>query len=102
MSDFSAYKRSLPAGFAVKEKYRDIVTVRLTRFLSHQTRKLSLFAFYSPAENDYLLQPVVSYKVSDSLSVAFGGNVFGGEKRSTFFGQFDQNDNVYMNLRYDF
>jgi len=102
MSDFGAYKRSLPAGFSRKERYRDIVTLRLTQLLKHQTWKLSLFVFYSPAENDYLLQPQVTYKVSDSLSVAFGGNVFGGEKRTTFFGQFDQDDNAYLNLRYDF
>jgi len=102
MSDFDAYKRSLPAGFARKERYRDIVTLRLTQFLKYQTWKLSLFAFYSPAENDYLLRPQVTYKVSDNLSVALGGNVFGGEKRTTFFGQFDQDDNVYLNLRYDF
>ena len=102
MSDFDAYKRSLPAGFAVKEKYRDIVTLRLTQLLEHETWKLSLFAFYSPAENDYLLRPQVTYKVSDSLSIALGGNVFGGHDRTTFFGQFDQNDNAYINLRYDF
>ena len=92
----------MPAGVARKERYRDIVTLRLTQFLQHHTWKLSLFAFYSPAENDYLLQPRVSYKVSDSLSVAVGGNLFGGEKRTTFFGQFDQNDNAYINFRYDF
>jgi hypothetical protein len=102
MSQFGAYKRALPAGFAVKEKYRDIVTLHLTQFLQHENWKLSLFAFYSPAENDYLLQPQVTYKVSDNLSVALGGNVFGGDDRTTFFGQFDQNDNVYVNLRYDF
>lgn len=102
MEDFGAYKRSLPAGFARKEKYRDIVTLRLTQFLKHETWKLSFFAFYSPVENDYLLQPQVTYKVSDSLLGVFGGNVFGGEKRTTFFGQFDQNDNAYINLRYDF
>lgn len=102
MEDYDAYKSSLPAGFARKERYRDIVTLRLTQFLKHQTWKLSLFAFYSPVENDYLLQPQVTYKVSDSLSVALGGNVFGGENRTTFFGQFDQNDNAYINLRYDF
>jgi hypothetical protein len=102
MSDFDAYKRSLPAGFAHKERYRDIVTVRLTQFLQHETWKLSLFAFYGPAENDYLLRPQVSYKVTDSLSVALGGNLFGGDDRTTFFGQFDQDDNAYINLRYDF
>ena len=102
MQDFDAYKRSLPAGFARKERYRDIVTLRFTQFLKHQTWNLSLFAFYSLAENDYLLQPQVTYKVSDNLSATLGANVFGGEKRTTFFGQFDQNDNAYINVRYDF
>jgi len=102
MEDFGAYKRALPTGFVRKEKYRDIVTLRLTQLLKHQTWKLSLFAFYSPAENDYLIQPQVTYKISDTLSASFGGNVFGGEKRTTFFGQFDQDDNAYLNLRYDF
>lgn len=102
MQDYGAYKRSLPAGFARKEKYRDIVTLRLTQFLEHQTWKLSLFAFYSPAENDYLLQPRVSHKISDNLSVALGANLFGGEERTTFFGQFDRNDNVYLSFRGDF
>ncbi|NQU59907.1 MAG: hypothetical protein HQ512_02155 [Rhodospirillales bacterium] len=102
LSDFDAYKRTLPNGFARKRKYRNIVTVRLTQFLMHQTWKLSLFAFYSPAESDYLLQPQITYKFSDNLSAALGGNVFGGEERTTFFGQFDQDDNAYINLRYDF
>ena len=102
LQDYGAYQRSLPAGFARKERYRDIVTLRLTQFLAHQTWKLSLFAFYSPAENDYLLQPQVTYKVSDNLSAALGANLFGGEKATTFFGQFDKDDNVYISVRYDF
>ncbi len=102
MSDFGAYKRTLPAGFARKERYRDIVTLRLIQLLMHQTWTLSFFAFYSPAENDYLLQPQAAYKVSDSVSAAIGANVFGGEKSTTFFGQFGQDDNAYVNLRYDF
>ena len=102
MEDYDAYKQSLPSGFARKKEYRDVATVRLTRFLKHQTWKLSLFTFYSPADNDYLLQPQVSYKVSDRLSINMGANIFGGEKQNTFFGQFDKNDNVYLNFRIDF
>ncbi len=102
MADYDAYKRTLPAGFARKNQYRDIATLRLTRFLAHQTWKLSLFSLYSPADNDFLIQPQVTYKVSDALSAAFGANVFGGEKRIPFFGQFDQDDNAYITLRYDF
>ncbi len=102
MADYGAYKRALPAGFARKNQYRDIVTLRLTRFLAHQTWKLSLFTLYSPADTDFLIQPQAAYKISDTLSAALGANVFGGGKRTTFFGQFDQDDNAYINLRYDF
>jgi hypothetical protein len=63
---------------------------------------LSLFTFYSLAEQDYLLQPQVNYSVSDSFSTTLGANLFGGKKRTTFFGQFDRNDNLYLMLRYDF
>jgi hypothetical protein len=102
MQDFDRYRQALTAGIAPRKQYRDIVTLRLTRFLRHQTWTLSLFTFYSPQEQDYLLQPLMSYKVSDNFSTALGANWFGGVKRTTFFGQFDRNDNVHLTLRYDF
>jgi hypothetical protein len=102
MMDFDAYERTLPIVSTPRNKYRDIVTLRLTRLLRHQSWTLSLFTFYSLAEQDYLLQLQVAYRVSDSFSTTFGANLFGGEKRTTFFGQFDRNDNLYLTLRYDF
>ncbi len=102
MMDFGAYERTLPTVSTPRNKYRDIATVRLTRFLKHQTWMLSLFAFYSPAEQDYLLQPQLDYKVSDAFSATLGANLFGGEKQTTFLGQFDRNDNLYVTLRFDF
>ena len=68
MMNFGAYERTLPAVSTPRNKYRDVATVRLTRFLKHQTWMLSLFTFYSPAERDYLLQPQIDYKVSDVFS----------------------------------
>lgn len=102
MMDFDNYRQALLASGVPRKKYRDIVTLGLTRFLKHQTWTLSLFAFYSPAEQDYLLQPQLKYRVSDNFSTALGANVFGGENPTTFFGQFDRNDNLYLTLRYDF
>ena len=102
MMDDAAHEGSRPAGLARKKRYRDIVTLRLTRFLEHQTWKLSLFVFYGPAESDHLLQPQISYRVSDNLSAALGANLFGGRKATTFFGQFERNDNVYLTVRFDF
>ncbi len=53
-------------------------------------------------DEDYFLQPEVSYKVTDDLGVALGANIFGGRRESTFFGQFEKNDNVFVSARYDF
>jgi hypothetical protein len=102
MRNFTAYENSLPDDVKQSKKYRDIVTLSLSRFLQHQAWELSLFAFYSPAEQDYLLQPRVAYRFSDNFSAVLGANFFGGKMRTTFFGQFDRNDNVYLTLRYDF
>ena len=62
----------------------------------------SLFTFCSPVDNEYLIQPQVPYKFSDSLSSNLGGNIFGGEKGTTFPGQFDKYDNMYQSARFDF
>jgi hypothetical protein len=102
MMDFDTYEQTLPDNIVPRKKHRDIFTLRLSRFLRHQTWMLSLFTFYSLAEQDYLLQPQVNYSVSDSFSTTLGANLFGGKKRTTFFGQFDRNDNLYLMLRYDF
>lgn len=102
MKDHAAYQASLPAGMPVQRAYRDVVTLRLDRFLEHQTWKLSLMSFYGPADGDYLIEPQVSYKLSDVLSATLGANIFGGKHEWTSLGQFDRNDNIYLSVRYDF
>lgn len=102
MQDHSAYRNSLPSGLPAQQGYRDVVTLRLDQLLGHQTWKLSMMSFYSPADNDYLLQPQVSYKFSDNLAATLGANVFGGQRNWTSFGQFEKDDNVYLSIRFDF
>ena len=102
MKAYSVYLNSLPPGFPALKEYRDIVTLRLVQFLKNQTLRLSLFTFYSPADNDYFIKPQVSYKFTDKLSTTLGANIIGGETDTMFFGQFDKNDNIYMWIRYDF
>lgn len=102
MQDYDAYRETLPAGFPIKDEIRQLVTVRLTQFLKYQTWKLSLFSYYSPTDEDYFAIADVTKKVNDHFSVALGANIFGGKDETTFFGQFDRNDNLFLNLRYDF
>ncbi len=101
MHDYSAYERTLPAGFPKADRLYQLATLRLTRFLMHQNLKLSLFAFYSPSADDYMLNPEVKYKFTDNVWAAVGGIIFGGEADGQF-GRLDRNDNAYLQIRYEF
>ncbi|MBF0565372.1 MAG: hypothetical protein HQK89_09025 [Nitrospirae bacterium] len=102
MHDYSQYVQSLPSGFPRQRKLHELTTVRLTQLLVNQTLKLSFFAFYSPSDGDYMLNPEIKYNFTDSLWSALGANIFFGGNRSCQFGQFAKDDNVYVQVRYEF
>ncbi|RJQ20551.1 MAG: hypothetical protein C4560_04955 [Nitrospiraceae bacterium] len=102
MHDYSEYEKNLPSGFPQEKKYHDLASARLTQFLMHQTLRLSFFAFYSPSYEDYLLNPEIKYNFSDSVWAATGANIFGGGEEWDQFGQLDKNDNIYLQMRYEF
>lgn len=102
MQDYSAYVQNLPFGFPQEKRLHEITSVRLTQFMIHQTLRLSFFAFYGLSGRDYLLNPEVKYNITDSVWIAIGGNIFGGDKPYSQFGQFAKNDNIYTQMRYEF
>jgi hypothetical protein len=102
LSDYHAYRNTLPSGFPFQDRLRQLLTVRLTQLFLYQTLRLSFFAFYSPTDQDYYFIPEVRYSFTDALWGEVGANIFGGGKETTFFGQFDKNDNVYVTVRYEF
>lgn len=102
MMNHNRYLANLPSSFPAQDKLRQLLTLRMTKFLKYQTWKLSLFGYYSPTDEDFYLIPEVWHSLADGLWVSLGSNIFGGEKETTFFGQFDKNDNLYVNMRYEF
>ena len=101
MLDYSQYKRNLTSGPA-RDRYRHLTTVRLTKLLMNQNLRCSLFAYYSPTDKDVYMRPNINYKVSDNVAAEIGGNIFFGDYPNTFFGQFQNNTNIYVGLRYSF
>jgi hypothetical protein len=67
-----------------------------------QTLELSLFTFYSPTDRDAYFRPRATYDLTDEWTLSGGLNIFVGEDEHTFFGQFENNSNVYAALRYSF
>ena len=102
MLDHGRYEASLPRGFRARDENRHVVTLRLTKLYWNQNLELSLFTFYSWSDDDAYLRPRVQYDVTDNWRVEAGGNLFVGDERHTFFGQFEKNSNVYGAVRYSF
>ncbi|RMG39341.1 MAG: hypothetical protein D6719_13575 [Candidatus Dadabacteria bacterium] len=102
MRHFKRYRDSFPAGSGLRPQDRSLITVRLTYLLFNQNLRLSLFNFYSPQEKDGYLRLNSNYKVSDNWRVEAGANIFYGQDRSSFFGQFKDAANVYIALRWSF
>jgi hypothetical protein len=102
MQDFSAYERSLPATQPQRDQDRHVLTLRLTQLAMNQNLALSLFTYWSPSDADAYLRPLVEYKPTDELKLFVGANIFSGRDEHTFFGQFEDNTNVYAGVRYSY
>ncbi|MFO7801804.1 MAG: hypothetical protein R6V55_05875 [Desulfovermiculus sp.] len=102
MVDYSEYQNALPSGMKARDEDRQVLTLRLTKLLLNQDLTLSLFTFYSPTDQDIYIRPKTSYELTDAWTVEAGGNIFQGDHDWTFFGQFEDNSNLYAAVRYSF
>jgi hypothetical protein len=83
-------------------RFRHLITLRLTQLLVMDNLELSLFTFFSPDELDTYIRPRVTYKIIEPLAIVVGANLMFGRYDYTFFGQLKENTNVYVRLRYSF
>lgn len=100
MHDHGAYLAALPAGFPAEKRWSHTVGFRATRFLLHQTLRFSAYASYNTGNDDRFFNPELRYSFTDRVWGAVGANLFGG-KPSGPFGQLADDDNIYLQLRYE-
>lgn len=84
------------------DENRHVLTLRLTQMLLNQNLTLGLFAYWSPSDHDGYLRPSAAYKLSDNWLIEARGNFFFGKKNHTFFGQFEDDNNIGLAARYSF
>ena len=102
MLDYDGYRRTLPEGVPARDEDRHLLTLRLTKLALQQNLELSFFAYWSPSDVDAYFRLAVGYKLTDAVLLTAGGNIFSGAEEHTFFGQFENNSNVYGGVRYSF
>lgn len=102
MLDYAAYMNTRVPLVEARDQDRHLFTLRLTKMLMNQNLRLSWFGYYSPSDGDVYLRPNAQYKVNDHWTVEGGANIFLGESDASFFGQFQDNTNVYAAARFAF
>ena len=60
-----------------------------------------LYFYWNPTDGDYYLNPHITYKYTDNLSL-IGGLYFLDGERDTVFGNYKDNDEVYFTIKYTF
>lgn len=103
MLDYDNYRANFPGNsINMRDEDRHLTTFRLTKTSEDQRWTYSLFTYYSPTDRDVYMRPNIKYKASDNIAWEVGGNIFFGDYNHTFFGQFEDNTNIYTAIRYSF
>ena len=115
-TDFSIGETKLSAQFIqeyildydeaiVQEEFSNMATFLATRSFINETLTLQLFTYYDIINEDALIRPTISYDLSDGFEIQGGANIFTAginNDYTSYFGYFDDNDMVYLKLKYSF
>jgi hypothetical protein len=85
-----------------RSEWYELLTFRLTHLAFQQNLVSSAFVFYSPDEEDWHLRLKADYRIDDHWKVSAGVYGFGGDDDYSFFGQLQENDSVWMRVRYSY
>jgi hypothetical protein len=88
--------------FYLKDELRTLVTLSLRKQWLYQTLTTSAFLYLSPSDKDSYTRLIVSYALNDEVTLTAGANLFTADDARTQFGMNDENDNLYLRVRYGF
>lgn len=102
MHQYDRYVQGLANPAVKRDEVHRLLTLRLTRLMLNQDLKLSLFVYYTPANDNSYLRPEVDYRIDDEWSVSAGATLFDGKKDHQNWAQFEENSNIFFAVRYRF
>lgn len=82
------------------DEFSSTMTFLVTEDFLREMLRIEFFTYYGINNEDALLRPKVVYDLADGFEVQLGANIFMGEKGN--FGQYNENDMVFLKVRYDF
>ncbi len=89
----------------VQEELDNTVTFLTNRTFLQETLTLQLFGYVGLNNEDALIRPRLSYDLADGFEILVGANIFVSNEDSEIsglFGHYDDNDMVYVKVKYSF
>ncbi|MCX5702882.1 MAG: hypothetical protein NT066_00050 [Candidatus Omnitrophica bacterium] len=83
------------------DKVETILTLMLATDFLHEKLKPQILILYGD-DRDWRISPKVSYEISDQWLATAGLHFFEGKEQYLNGGQFDKNDQVFLELKYTF
>lgn len=83
-----------------KEELENTMTFLARKDFFREKLWLELFTYVGLNNEDALIRPKITYAFADGFEVLGGANIFLGDSGN--FGQYSDNDMVYMKLKYSF
>lgn len=82
------------------EEFETTMTFLAKKDFLRERLWLELFAYVGINNKDALIRPKISYSFADGFDIQAGANIFTGTEGR--FGQYNDNDMIYMKLKYSF
>lgn len=89
----------------VQEEASNMATFLINRMFLNDLLTVQLFSYYDITNEDALVRPTVSYDLADGFEVLAGANIFLpgiNNDYLAYFGYYDDNDMLYLKLKYSF
>lgn len=92
----------------IQEEKDNMVTFLINRTFLRETLTLQLFAYAGLTYKDALIRPTIAYDFADGFELLAGANLFYRNDNLTkpnineMFGYYDENDMVYLKVKYSF
>ncbi len=82
------------------EEFDNTMTFLVKKDFLREQLWLEVFAYVGLNESDALIRPKVTYSFADGFEIISGANIFTGQTGR--FGQYDENDMVFLKFKYSF
>lgn len=99
---YNEYVDSVPTGFNKENKAQNTFTVEIRDLWVNQTVKPQIWIAYNEATKDYFVKFNIEHEIAEGVSYTVGVDTYGGKDKSSLYGQFDNNDQVYGKIKYSF